>query len=163
LQTLMKHVVWVGLVMATVGCGGEPEDRISLVTAAGTVTVDGEARGDIKLTFSPVKTGATDIRPPIGATVGADGKFSITTYEPGDGAAPGQYNVTMTAGSGTAAADPSVDPAAMMAAMSGGGAGGTTAPFSIAIPKDGATDLKVELVSQKAAPAKNGGGLMLGQ
>ena len=157
MQKFLSCFACAGLALGFVGCSDTPDDRLALVTAAGSVTLDGQSKGDITLNFTPVKAGEDDRRQNLMATVAADGKFMISTYEPGDGAAPGQYTVTMTEGAGSSASDPSVDPAAMMSQM-GGGSGSSTAPCSVVIPKEGASDLKVELVTSEKKPPKKGSG-----
>ncbi len=69
------------------GCGsGRPQT----VEVKGTVTYKGEPLPEASIMFfgdkgSPPATGQTD----------ADGAFRLTTFEPNDGAIPGEYTVTI--------------------------------------------------------------------
>lgn len=64
----------------------------NLVQVQGEVTLDGKALPNAKVMFMPKGGG----RPAEGKS-DADGKFKLTTNQPFDGAAPGEYTVTVTA------------------------------------------------------------------
>lgn len=80
------------------GCGGsEPPFRKATSPAKGTLTVDGLPPGSgIQVQCHPV--GAPDTEhPTVSATeTDAAGKFSISTYESGDGLPAGEYTLTFT-------------------------------------------------------------------
>ena len=68
------------------GCGD------ALIRTTGVVELHGEPVPHAAVMFLPVDGG----RPATGRTDAA-GHFTLTTLDPGDGAAPGAYNVTITA------------------------------------------------------------------
>jgi hypothetical protein len=70
------------------GCGGEGNPDTIPVT--GTVNLDGSAIEGATVILSP-----TEGRPAIGTT-DANGKFTLKTFEDGDGALPGNHSVTIT-------------------------------------------------------------------
>ena len=74
--------------MSVIGCGSSGHD---LVPVAGQVTVDGKPVTTGQVAFFP-ESG----RPAIGS-IDSDGRYELKTYEPGDGAEPGKYRVTITA------------------------------------------------------------------
>jgi hypothetical protein len=71
------------------GCG---ESRQELVPVSGQVLIDGQ----------PLKFGVVRFIPengrPSGGNLDANGKFSLTCYEPGDGVAPGRQQIEVLAG-----------------------------------------------------------------
>jgi hypothetical protein len=71
------------------GCGGRDPNELPTVSAAGTVTYQGKpvAKGGIQ--FQPEKG-----RPASGMI--ADGKFTLTTYQDGDGAVAGKHKVAVS-------------------------------------------------------------------
>ncbi len=70
-----------------VGCG---DGRPTRVPASGTVTLAGEPVAEAQVMFMPagdrMATGTTD----------ADGRFELSTFEPGDGVVIGQHKVAIT-------------------------------------------------------------------
>jgi len=75
------------LVCLVVGCG---PSRPSTIPVTGTVTLNGTAVEGASVMLMPegegqAATGITD----------AEGEFSLKTYDPGDGARPGSYKVTV--------------------------------------------------------------------
>ncbi|PQO43583.1 hypothetical protein C5Y93_23325 [Blastopirellula marina] len=79
------------LAIAAVGCGGRGE---KIVPVSGTVMIDGQplaAGVDGFITLAPASG-----RPAIGKIDGQTGKFTLTTYEEGDGALVGPHEVTVT-------------------------------------------------------------------
>ncbi|MBL4884718.1 MAG: hypothetical protein JKY95_09320, partial [Planctomycetaceae bacterium] len=92
----------------TIGCGGAGDDgKLGLVSAKGKVTLDGAAHGPATLTLTPTgQTPGQDPRPIVGGVVEADGSYALATYDTGDGAPPGDYDVTLGAGVGGDANDP---------------------------------------------------------
>jgi hypothetical protein len=77
------------------GCGGTEAYRKDTFPVTGTVTVDGAAPGsDVQVECHPVNGMDTE-HPSISRTsTDADGKFSISTYESGDGVPAGDYLLT---------------------------------------------------------------------
>ena len=79
---LVAVVSWVAA-----GCWGS--DRPRVVAVSGTVLLGGEPVEEAGVTFTP-----TGGRPATGRT-DAQGRFSLTTFDPGDGAIVGQHVVTI--------------------------------------------------------------------
>lgn len=89
LRSLVSFVVLLGMVV-WVGCGdpgAAPTARID-----GTVTLDGAPLPKAQVTLNP--TGKEGGRPPMGVA-DASGKFSVSSFKPGDGAMPGNYIATV--------------------------------------------------------------------
>jgi hypothetical protein len=76
-------------------CAKEPQgDRKPVQPITGTVTVDGKPGKDIFVYLNPkTPDAAHPVRPY--AQVDEEGKFTISTYEQGDGAPEGEYVVTL--------------------------------------------------------------------
>lgn len=76
-----------GVVLMLAGCGR----GVTLVPVAGVVQVDGQ----------PLPGGAITVAPadgrPASAVIGPDGRFTLSTFEPGDGVMPGRHQVTVVA------------------------------------------------------------------
>ena len=89
------YVVLTCLVAAlSAGCGGGEDkwskERPKPVPAAGTVLYKNQPVEGATVTFVP----QGDAQAAIGQT-DAGGKFQLQTYQPGDGAVPGEYKVTV--------------------------------------------------------------------
>ena len=80
------QTVWLAVVAlsAGIGCGGKP------LGIKGKVTRDGQPVAGATVDFVPEDAG----RPAVGTT-DKDGKFSLSTYKPGDGALRGEYRVVI--------------------------------------------------------------------
>lgn len=92
-------IIWLpavvlGLTLA--GCGAE---RPQTIRVTGTVTLDGDPVEGAVVGFTPEEGG----RPATGTT-DAGGKFTLTTFEDGDGALPGRHLVTVSKTKTTGAA-----------------------------------------------------------
>ncbi len=70
------------------GCGGS--SQVETVSVSGTVTYGGQGVEGALVSFFP-KGGGRVAR----GTTSADGKFVLTTYDDGDGAGIGEYEVTV--------------------------------------------------------------------
>ena len=81
------------LCFALTGCGQSPQ-LSGLVPASGTVTFGGAPCGGATVIFVPVSPEGTEMRA-ASAITDADGKFSLMTLQPADGAYPGSYKVTV--------------------------------------------------------------------
>lgn len=79
-------------VAMVVGCGpaADTSGRPATVPAGGTVTYKGEAVAGASVTLVPEQGG----KAAVGKT-DANGKFSLMTFDPDDGAVPGTYKVTI--------------------------------------------------------------------
>jgi hypothetical protein len=75
-------------VCTLVGCG---PTRPATVKVSGTVTLDGEAVEGATVAFYPTGEGL-----PARGVTDAAGNFSLTTYEAGDGALPGEHRVAVS-------------------------------------------------------------------
>jgi hypothetical protein len=75
------------------GCA---EKWAEVFPVSGTIKVDGQTPVGAQLVLHPVAAAATDaeVVTPTGR-VKSDGTFAITSYKDGDGAAPGEYIVTV--------------------------------------------------------------------
>lgn len=85
--------IWLGLGLIIVpGCGSPGP---VMVPVKGTVTYKSVPLTSGVVRFNPVDPKQKDVRAAEGK-IGADGAFSLSTFQPGDGALPGDYNVTVT-------------------------------------------------------------------
>lgn len=74
------------------GCGGGgPAGGVPVYSVSGTVMMNGTILPEATVVFSP-----TGDQPAATGTTDAEGKFTLTTYEFGDGAAAGSYQVMVT-------------------------------------------------------------------
>ncbi|QDU89250.1 hypothetical protein Pla175_26370 [Pirellulimonas nuda] len=82
-----RRLLCLGLILVAAGCGSS---RRGLVEVSGIVTLDG----------APVTSGKIEFYPPSGrpsaGEIDGEGRYRLTTYEPGDGVLPGEYKVTIT-------------------------------------------------------------------
>lgn len=100
-----QSCLWlVSVVLATVALIGCGPSRPATAPVEGTVTLDGQPLAGASVTFTPSAGG----RPGMGTT-DSSGKFTLMTYEAGDGAVIGQHKVTvikMTEDAGASGAEP---------------------------------------------------------
>ncbi|MCA9190136.1 MAG: hypothetical protein KDB03_00175 [Planctomycetales bacterium] len=78
------------LVLAVAGCGGD--NRPATYPVSGVVTLDGKPVQGASISFTSIGEG---VQPAVAQT-DADGKYSLTTFESGDGAMEGVFQVTAT-------------------------------------------------------------------
>lgn len=83
----------VGLAMMPLACRGD-KARLPTFTVTGKVTIDGKPAEHATVVFHPAGSSGPDAVKPRGK-VGADGTFSLTTYDGNDGAPAGSYRVTV--------------------------------------------------------------------
>jgi hypothetical protein len=76
------------LTSCAMGCGGN--ERRSVVPASGIVRIDGRPQRKLSVLFFPA--GGR----PAGGVTDAEGRFRLTTFEPGDGALIGEHAVTIS-------------------------------------------------------------------
>lgn len=87
----MTGFLVVLLAATSLGCGrAKDAKRAKTFPAAGVVTMNGAPVVDAQVTFSPPSGSDT---PAAFAHTDDRGQFTLTTYSPGDGAAPGNYTV----------------------------------------------------------------------
>lgn len=74
-----------------IGCGSSAP---MLVPAEGVVLIDGEPAADISVQFLPDEIEG-ELRPTSYGVTDADGRFTLKTYDQGDGAVVGGHNVIL--------------------------------------------------------------------
>ncbi|WP_131282349.1 hypothetical protein [Blastopirellula marina] len=79
----------------SLGCSSKEEWHSDLVPAVGSVTVNGEIPAGAIINLHPVKGDIDKRASRPSALVAADGTYTLTTYEYGDGAPPGEYKFTI--------------------------------------------------------------------
>ncbi len=88
---LNQRIFLWGLALAILsGCSDSGPERAETVPVTGVLTIGGKAIEGATVTFHHKEqresTGTTD----------KDGKFTLTTYDTGDGAIPGHHQITIT-------------------------------------------------------------------
>jgi hypothetical protein len=113
---LVFVVIALGLV---IGCDSGP-DRPATFSVTGTVTLDGDPVEGAAVNFIPTSGGKS-----AAGVTDASGKYSLTTFASGDGAVPGEYNVTIAKyeGADDAAEETGEGDAGMMSAEYDSGVG----------------------------------------
>ena len=79
------------LCLAVAGCGGSEADRADVYEARGKITLNGAPVPDAGVIFSP-----RDGQPLATGRTNTNGEYTLTTYEAGDGAAAGAYDVILS-------------------------------------------------------------------
>ena len=88
----VRAVVGGLIVVSLIGCGtGEP----TVYPVTGKVLLDGQPLGEATVVFHPIDANSAPGRRSLTARTDANGVFRLTTHEPGDGAAAGEYGVTV--------------------------------------------------------------------
>ena len=104
MKQLLVFMACLACCVLAAGCGGGSSNPAT-APVTGTVQLNGQAVEGATVTF----VGEASPRPATGIT-DAQGKFTLTSFKPNDGAPPGEYSITITkypeAGAGTA---PEVD------------------------------------------------------
>lgn len=87
---LTSMAVMSSCVLLLAGCGGGESDAPKTVSVEGLVTFKGTPMSNLSVAFIPdqgmVAEGTTD----------AEGRFTLTTSAPNDGAVPGNYKVAVS-------------------------------------------------------------------
>lgn len=86
------------LSLAAPGCDNKNMNRKATYKVTGEVYVDGKPANELAVVLNPTGTIDPKDYSMSQATTGADGKFSVSTYEAGDGAPVGDYKLTFTWG-----------------------------------------------------------------
>lgn len=86
---MLRSVTCLLIVCAISGCG--ESGRVETFPASGSLSIDGQPFGPAQLSLTPLDGSV----PPASAKVSADGKFVLSTYEPNDGAAVGEFKVSL--------------------------------------------------------------------
>lgn len=84
----------LGLIASIVGCGRRWEKALPTFPVSGQVFRDGKPLADALVVLHPQQAMDGKIQPARGNT-DAEGKFQLSTYNSGDGAAVGDYVVTV--------------------------------------------------------------------
>lgn len=82
------RILLLVMLVSMVGCG---DGRPTRIPVSGQVVIDGQP-----LTHGFVQVVPENDRPATGE-IGPDGRFSLTTFEPGDGCVPGTHKVAVIA------------------------------------------------------------------
>jgi hypothetical protein len=93
-MTVLKvgRTVVMVVAAAAVGCSAKPANqRPKVVPVRGVVRLNGKPLDRARVTFAHTTAGISA----YGET-DAEGVFNLTTFEPGDGAVPGQYHVAVS-------------------------------------------------------------------
>jgi hypothetical protein len=149
----VKHGIRVGVsvVVLLAGCGAG-SDELDTVSVTGTVYVDDEPHGPASIILYPNEGG----RPTVTGVVAEDGSYTLTTYDEGDGAPPGDYTAQL---SGAGSGDPA-DPDAMMSMM---GTGPRVEPVTVTIPEGGSENVEIRLKSVETSGSTSSGSTLLGE
>jgi hypothetical protein len=84
-------LVIAAAILVQLGCGGS-DGRLPTAPVSGSVMVGDKPISGADVTFHPVDEKA--FRPAFGKTNDA-GEFTLSTYDDGDGAVPGEYKITV--------------------------------------------------------------------
>lgn len=89
----MQRSVWIGLLISLSAAflAGCSDGRPVRVPVSGKVLIDGKPLATGSVRFIPASG-----RPATGA-LAADGSFKLGTFDPGDGAIPGEHTITVHA------------------------------------------------------------------
>lgn len=93
MMTLKMAVrTWLLISLTITGCSSNPVGgpRLKTSPVTGTVHVDGEPAMLLIVGFYP-ESGTSELNHPVMATTDKDGKFSVGTYQTGDGLPAGKY------------------------------------------------------------------------
>jgi hypothetical protein len=87
---MVRSVICLLFACVISGCGGS-DPRVETFPASGSLSVDGKPFGPAQLSLIPMDASI----PSASASVSVDGKFVLSTYEPDDGAAVGEFKVSL--------------------------------------------------------------------
>ena len=96
-------------VLLAIGCSRDTGNRPKVVPVRGVVLFNGQALAGAHVTFTNAQLQLSSY-----ARTDADGKFALTTFEPGDGAAPGPQTVSVSKVQVVTHVDPNVDRTTML-------------------------------------------------
>jgi hypothetical protein len=144
----LRHFAGVLVMTGLVGCGGPAKPAPAPVSGK-VVTKQGKECDGALVVFHPSAPGRSADAKPVGTT-STDGSFSLTSFETGDGALPGDYGVTIVWPGSTKTKS------AQIALSSEGGGGGAdqlagrygdprNPRIRISVPKEGLPDLRLEV------------------
>ncbi|TWT34838.1 hypothetical protein [Blastopirellula retiformator] len=97
LRTGVAAVLGLALIASLAGCSGASGDSPGVTPASGTVSYKGKPLEDAFLSLYPVAAASGEPNIPLPrARSKADGTFQLSTYNTGDGAPPGKYQVAVS-------------------------------------------------------------------
>lgn len=102
LQIARSVLAGLALCVLASGCSDGGADRKPTHPVSGTVTLAGSPVADASVTFSPTGQG----QPVATGRTNSEGKYTLTTYEGGDGAVAGDYVALVTKSSASTTNDP---------------------------------------------------------
>ncbi len=83
------------ITLPVAGCGSASKvGQVPVIPVTGKVVFQGQTTPGALVVYHPAQEGSL-AAPPAQATVRDDGTFVLTTYTANDGAAPGEYKVTV--------------------------------------------------------------------
>jgi hypothetical protein len=123
--------------VALSGCGGGDPYAVKTVPAAGSVTYKGKPLSNGTIMFQPVKE---EGRPASGVI--QDGKFTLTTYNEGDGAVAGKHKVAVVVANEVKTKDGDTTLKYIVPQKY---ASPETSGVEVDVPDNGSQDLKVEI------------------
>jgi len=131
-------------VALTQGCGSKSEGPAAAqtVTAKGTLTAGGKPLAHYRVTFVP------DSNLPASSTTDENGKFTLGTNSPGDGAVAGRHKVTVVFVGPPDAPTPDMEnykPLKAPVEIPRKQQSAETTDLVVEVPAGGAEDLKIEI------------------
>lgn len=93
-RRFVAAAILIPSLLALAGCG-KADVRVDTFPVTGSLTLDGKAPAGAKLIFHPLQLEGETLGAAPNARVKDDGSFSVSSYQPGDGAPPGEYTVTV--------------------------------------------------------------------
>jgi hypothetical protein len=91
-----RSIVLFALALAFITGCGKDDGRVKVYPVSGKVLANGAPAEGAKVTFYPVAEELKQPGMPIPyATVDAQGAYQLRSYDPGDGAPAGEFNVTV--------------------------------------------------------------------
>lgn len=83
------------LLAGIVACSGCGSSAPKTTRVSGTVQFDGKPLSKGTITFLPQASGDKERARPATGQIDSNGRYSLSTFAPGDGALPGKYQVTV--------------------------------------------------------------------
>jgi hypothetical protein len=78
------------------GCGDQDNDQVEVFPVTGKLLVNGQPAEGASVIFYPQSPDSDGKKMPVpGGTTDANGNYQLTSYESGDGAPAGEYNVAI--------------------------------------------------------------------
>lgn len=141
--------LWLGGLLAAVGCGSKGGHLPRTVPAKGIVTLDGKPVEGAQVVLVPAAEGTTGAF----GTTDASGRFSLRAYDEKDGAIPGAYKVQVSKTvevrlEGAKGSLDGGDPVRFDYGVPAKYTGAQTSGLKVTIPDSGIDDIKLSLSSK---------------